>query len=272
MANEEHVRLLKQGIVAWNTWREDNPSVSPDLSDADLSRATLVGINLSGANLEGADLHQANLNGATLSRANLTEAYLAGANLFAANLIGAALGGANLAGASASEANFSGADLSGADLRMMDLYATDLTGAILNDAEFDATVLANLDLSSAIGLDTAIHTGPSSMGIDTLYRSNGAIPEVFLRGVGISDTFIQYVPSLVEQPIQFYSCFISYSHKDKAFARRLHDALQGSGIRCWLDEHQLLPGDKIHVEVDRGIRLWDRFYYAARKTHSQVGG
>ena len=60
------------------------------------------------------------------------------------------------------------------------------------------------------------------------------------------------------QPIQFYSCFISYSHADKAFARRLHDALQGRGIRCWLDEHQLLPGDKIYAAVDQGIRLWDK--------------
>jgi hypothetical protein len=60
------------------------------------------------------------------------------------------------------------------------------------------------------------------------------------------------------QPIEFYSCFISYSHENKSFARRLHDALQGRGIRCWLDEHELLPGQKIFTEVDRGIRLWDK--------------
>ena len=30
------------------------------------------------------------------------------------------------------------------------------------------------------------------------------------------------------------------------------------GIRCWLDEHQLLPGDDIYEMVDRGIRLWDK--------------
>ncbi|HEY2171903.1 MAG TPA: toll/interleukin-1 receptor domain-containing protein, partial [Candidatus Angelobacter sp.] len=59
-------------------------------------------------------------------------------------------------------------------------------------------------------------------------------------------------------PIEFYSCFISYSHADKPFARKLHDTLQSRGIRCWLDEHQLLPGDDIYHEVDRGIRLWDK--------------
>ncbi len=73
--------------------------------------------------------------------------------------------------------------------------------------------------------------------------------------------------SLVEgaQPIQFYSCFISYSHADKSFARRLHDALQGRGIRCWLDEHQVLPGDDIYASVDRGIRLWDKVLLCCSK-------
>jgi len=63
---------------------------------------------------------------------------------------------------------------------------------------------------------------------------------------------------MVGWPIEFYSCFISYAHKDKLFARRLHDALQGRGVRCWLDEKQMLPGDDIYEQVDRGIRLWDK--------------
>lgn len=55
-----------------------------------------------------------------------------------------------------------------------------------------------------------------------------------------------------------YSCFVNYSRADKVFARKLHDSLQARGVRCWLDEHQLLPGDDIYHEVDRGIRLWDK--------------
>jgi hypothetical protein len=62
----------------------------------------------------------------------------------------------------------------------------------------------------------------------------------------------------LDQATQFHSCFISYNHTDKAFARRLHDTLQGRGIRCWLDEKQIRPGDDIHEEIDRGIRLWDK--------------
>jgi hypothetical protein len=64
--------------------------------------------------------------------------------------------------------------------------------------------------------------------------------------------------SLVGRPFEFYSRFISYNHTDKSFARRLHDQLQGRGIRCWLDEHQMLPGDGIYDQIDRGIRLLDK--------------
>jgi uncharacterized protein YjbI with pentapeptide repeats len=51
IANEEHVALLKQGVDAWNAWREENPNVLPDLVKANLIRA-----NLNRANLTQADL------------------------------------------------------------------------------------------------------------------------------------------------------------------------------------------------------------------------
>jgi hypothetical protein len=65
--------------------------------------------------------------------------------------------------------------------------------------------------------------------------------------------------------IQFFSCFISYSSLNRPFAIRLHDALQSKGIRCWLDEKQLLPGHDISRELERGIYLWDKFLLCASK-------
>ena len=52
----------------------------------------------------------------------------------------------------------------------------------------------------------------------------------------------------------------------EAFASLLYDRLQGRGIRCWLDEHQLLPGDDLHEGIDRGIRLWDKVLLCASKS------
>ena len=53
MANEEHLKILKQGVEAWNKWREKNPQITPDLSKADLYTADLTGANLYKANLSG---------------------------------------------------------------------------------------------------------------------------------------------------------------------------------------------------------------------------
>src|SRR5215218_3622268 len=67
----------------------DNADLVADLSNADLSGASLLGADLSDGNLFSADLSEANLIGADLSRADLSDANLVGANLENANLSGA---------------------------------------------------------------------------------------------------------------------------------------------------------------------------------------
>ncbi len=200
--------------------------------------------------------------GRTSARRNLS-----GADLRYANLSGADLNGADLSEADLNGADLSEAHLNGVNLRMADLSGTDLSGAHLNYANVGLTSFCDVDFQSVKGLETVKHHGPSTIGIDTIYKSKGNIPEVFLRGAGIPDNFITYMHSLVaaEKAFDYYSCFISYSHANKSFAQRLHDTLQGRGIRCWLDEHQVLPGDDIYEEVDRGIKLWDKVLLCCSK-------
>jgi hypothetical protein len=89
------------------------------------------------------------------------------------------------------------------------------------------------------------------------YHASPPWPSALVTPAAISSPS-SHEPSLLNEAIQFFSCFISYSHQDKPFAKRLFDTLQGSGVRCWLDEKQMLPGDDIYEQVDRGIRLWDK--------------
>jgi len=144
------------------------------------------------------------------------------------------------------------ANLTGADLSRADLSEADLSGAKLLQ-----TIFGNTNLIQTRGLDSCAHAGPSILDYRTLIQSS-QLPLNFLRGCGLPEALIIYLPSLLHQAIQFYSCFISYNHADKSFARRLHDTLQGRGIRCWLDEKQMFPGDDIHEQVDFGIRFWDK--------------
>jgi len=290
MANPEHLELLKQGVEKWNEWRKGNLSIVPDLSRINLRQADLKGADLRLTNLNGGDLSGAILRGADLSRAILSDANMSSAKLDDAILSNAILTNAdlsisNLTEAKLSEADLRLADLSGAHLNDSilsdailsdaDLSGADLNGSILNgvilsranlnNAFLAHTTFGDIDLSEVIGLETIIHQGPSIIGIDTIYKSGGKIPEIFLRGCGVPENFITFHKSLVNNPIEFYSCFISYSHADKSFARRLHDQLQARGIRCWLDEHQTLPGDDLLEAVDRGIKLWDKVLLCASK-------
>ena len=97
MANEEHVKQLKAGVDAWNTWRTSRPDIVVDLSGADLSAEKLSGANLSGANLAASNPTLANLTGANFSNADLTKANFTRADLTGANLSGANCTGANFA-------------------------------------------------------------------------------------------------------------------------------------------------------------------------------
>jgi hypothetical protein len=268
MANRKHLAILKKGVAAWNKWREEHPEVRPNLSSAHFGGTNLGGADLSGAglfraDLSGAKLRCANLVVADLGAANLTDADLRGANLgeadlFEANLFGANLVEAHLAGANLGGANLGGADLTGADLNLVNLTGADLGRANVSKAHFGWTVFVNNDLSKTKGLATADHIGPSSIGIDTIFRSGGKIPEVFLRGAGVPDSFITYLGSLAGRPIQFHSCFISYSSRDRQFAKRLHEGLQAKGVRCWFAPEDGQGGGKLHEQIIAAIRLHDK--------------
>jgi hypothetical protein len=140
------------------------------------------------------------------------------------------------------------ANLTGANLR-----GADCTGARVGPTNF-----GSVDLSAAKGLETIEHLGPSSIGVDTIYKSRGKIPVAFLRGCGVPDEFIAYIGSMVGRPIEFYSCFISYSTKDQEFAERLHADLQAKGVRCWFAPHDIKGGRKLHEQIDEAIRLHDK--------------
>ena len=176
---------------------------------------------------------------------NLSNSDFSNANLFQANLSGTDLSGSDLRGAELREVNLTGANLSGADL---------------TNAKCGMTIFADNDLSRVKGLDTIVHIFPSEIGISTLYRSAGRIPESFLRGCGVPDDFITFIPSHfgMQQAIQFYSCFISYSVKDEEFAWRLHSKMRDAHLRVWFAPEDIKGGQKLHEQIEHAIQVHDR--------------
>lgn len=252
MANEEQLAILKQGVKAWNEWRERNPDVEISLFEA----------NLTGANLKGVDLTRAYLR-----NADLTGAILTNANFTGANLIGAYLRNADL-----TKAVFARADLRQVNLQLSHLVRTVLTGSNLSGAWIGETFMVDLDLGDAMGLEDVIHAAPSHISIDTLPQSKGRIPDNFLRGCGLSDWEIAqaklYNPDLsnkeindaqykvydfrASQAIQISPLFISYSHSDREFVNKIDVSLTQKGVRFWRDIHDMKAG-RIEKQIDRAI-------------------
>jgi uncharacterized protein YjbI with pentapeptide repeats len=248
MANKEQLSILRKGVRAWNEWRiANNPVVQ------------LAGVSLSGTNLGSVDvfthldLHHADLTGVDLSNADLGGASLVNSDLTGANLRGASLAGAELWGAALDGANLVDTILYDTDFTEATLSATDFTNSVM-----DGTRFGGVDLSSAKGLDAIRHEGPCRIDIDVIYISGGNIPEAFMIGAGAPDSLIAFMKSLVTEPIEYYTCFISYSTKDQQFADMLHSQLRSKNLRVWLATEDLRIGDRFRPKIDEAIRLYDK--------------
>ena len=253
-----------------------------DLSGADLTGADLRMADLSGANLTGAHLFRATMPRATLTRAQLVGCFLGRANLSGASMIQAQLKGADLSYAALSYADLEGADLSGADLTSTDLswanltdadlrgaslttttlLMADLTGADLREARLvksnmESTVLlrakaggtlfANCDLRSTIGLDTVLHAAPSTIALDTLARSCGRIPRIFLQGAGVAEPLMAAQDAMTSERRAFPTVLLIGSLADTGLTERLRHALANEKIPSWAlyadDEDALNSGE-----------------------------
>ena len=113
MTETDHVSLLRQGKAVWSAWRQANPTIHPDLREANLNGANLAEAVLRGADLGKASLSRANLTDAILGGCDFRGADLSGANLSRANLGRAILRNANLNRTNLSLANLSNAQLTG---------------------------------------------------------------------------------------------------------------------------------------------------------------
>jgi len=181
------LETIKQGVKAWNKWREKDTFefhdlskvnlrnailrnanlrnislIEADLRHADLKSADLSGSNLCNANLSNADLRNAHLYRADFSKANLSNADLRNAKILETNLLYANLSNANLKKAFLADSNLVGADLSNVDLtdaclRYSNLSFANLSYANLSNVEFDRAILNNTDFSRASLINCSIY-------------------------------------------------------------------------------------------------------------------
>ena len=253
-----------------NSYLNDAHFYRADLREANLSRAIAPG-----ANLRGADLRNANLAGVNLDRATLSEANLSGANLTNANLDRANLDRTNFTGADLTGASFNGANLSRTNLSASVLKEADFYEAVLNDVVTAAadfrnciigyTVFQNCALNEAAGLEDIRHDAPSTIGLDTLLRSRGALPASFILGSGVPAAMAGLQEAVADAPVSTLEVHISCANADIDFARQLESSLREQGVRSWvfaegfrgnpLVDRRATSGEE---EIERWVRHYDR--------------
>lgn len=292
MASQQDVEQISLGVEAWNAWRQEHPDRVPDLNGADLLgfdlaqgnlfRANLLGARLGGASLIEADLHEAvlisadlnnaqaqgaNLSWANLRQVNLSRADLIGADCTGASFYAATLWAADLSDANLSDADLSHADLLGANLGEVDLRGADLSGALFRGtnlqgasfsrAKIGSTVWSDVNLGVVRDLETAQHFGPSTLGMDTLLRSHGQIPERFLLGAGLTPADILGLARFPLSSIDYTICVVHAAQEDLAFSSRLCADLRSQGLRCWVVSGSQAEGDQaapVHLQGEAPSR------------------
>jgi uncharacterized protein YjbI with pentapeptide repeats len=268
-----HLRLLLKFAHAN---KEDRISLSNELKSLDrpaLFGAKLNGINLSGVKLKSPNFIRASFDGAKVERAELVSADFRGANLASAKFRNVNLKSTNFTSANLKDATFASIEIS---------------GACFDFCRLGGTVLIDTDMSQIVGLENCIHSKPSVIDRNSLIK-NSNLPRPFFYGCGLSDWEIEatklFDPALrseqrvdilyeihrlqEDQPIQFFSIFISYSNDDKTFAEKLYEELQNVGVRCWYAPKNIKPGQKIHEQIDSAIQSYDRLLLILSKSSMQ---
>jgi hypothetical protein len=154
-----------------------------------------------------------------------------------------------------------------ADLGGAHFSGTNLSGTNFWRAKCWDTIFANVDLTETnsgyvdgpLNLRGVQHLGPSEISLSTIALSKGKIPVEFLRGCGVSASALKVLPSMAATSADDYcSCFISYSHDDEEFAKRLYERLREMNIRVWFAPEDLKGGQKLHEQIYSAIDSHER--------------
>ena len=160
MAIAEHVEIFKKGSQVWNAWRDENPNLSPDLSDIDFEKDVhtytemydmpeFTGYNLSQMNLNritarnsyftscffaGSSLHFSDICFSFFQNCSFEEAGLAVSKIGSTEFLDCDFTNADLSYCSAEETNFSGSKFISSKLSNMSLVKTYFTDTIIDGA------------------------------------------------------------------------------------------------------------------------------------------
>ena len=287
------IKLLNCEAEVWDKWRDDNPSIRPDLCGIDLSgkdlsgrdfhyvnfqNAILIGTNLSDCNLSSANFTSAQMQNCTInhtlaewadfSDACLDNATLMGSSFEKARMERVSMHKVNAARSSFEMAILDMANLGGAYLSSTSFLGACLRGAALDKARLGLTLFVDTNLYGATGLESCEHGSFSYIDHRTVAQS-GEVDAAFMEGCGLPEPLIRHYPDLVKGTIRYVDCFISCSEADIGFAELLYRNLEGNGVKCWLYKHDMPWGARQWDSIDDAIGGNDKLILVLSKDSIQ---
>jgi hypothetical protein len=197
-----------------------------------------VDCDLSESNWAGAKLHQCDLYSADICRAQFGDAR-----------------NVSFSGwRTAVDANFEVARF-----KFCALDSCRLEGAALAGWRVQLCSFFRCDFKGARGLDGVAFSGPCSFDSDTiasLLSEDGG--QDFLVRAGFDLSALGEMRRLLSRPRGLHSVFMSYCSANREVAIKLDDLLTRAGVRCWRDEHEILPGDDLLEKIGSGVDQADK--------------
>lgn len=109
-----------------------------------------------------------------------------------------------------------------------------------------ATLQSLYATKEALGLSHGVLVTPSDVTSDARRFAQVHQGLHIVDRLALLQWFRGYKPKPSAEPYvakkAFHSCFVSYSHKDEAFAQSLVARLKAAGIKIWFAPENLLPG------------------------------
>jgi hypothetical protein len=270
MADVDAIRLLTEGVDAWNARRGflDEPV---DLTHVKIRNAVLANIDLRGVDLNGAVLEKVDLSGAALSRARLN-----GVTAEDVLFDDSDLTDADLKGSDFKWVSFRNATLRRVLARQMRIRFSTFHGADLSDAILEGIHVYNSDLSHAVTSGVrVVSTGflrrvtAEPGGVERFQALGCEIEEAYqpLRhewhdfdDLDIADAdedrdIIEYESRIYPISAGRYDFFISHASTDKsAIATPLALALEAEGFHVWIDDRFIAPRGGLANIIGFGLK------------------
>jgi len=211
LGTSDHVSMMKGGSIAWNSWRAENSTIRPDLSDVDFEShihtykhlydtPLFEGFNLSGANLnrisarnsrfirctfDGSEINYGDLCFSHFTQCSFRDVSMRVTKMGSTSFIDCTFDQADLAYSSAEDTDFSKSRILNSSLNSMMLIKTNFSSTVIDNTSVYGISAWDLIVHGSSQRDIIISDDDNIMTVDNIEIAQ--FVHLLLRNAGIRE-------------------------------------------------------------------------------------